>query len=194
MRKFFVTITAIAVLGLAGIASATTYSFDDKIDKWGGLGLDAAFISEGNPLSYSHNINGLVNFAAGDLVTAATLELDFTNDSTDDSGSRLWGLIKWDFREYAKVGYDGHDWVDLNEVDDGQYNIILVIDWLNVDGILDVTVKVSNDLGSATAWLDHSRLYGTAETTPVPEPGTMVLLGVGMLGLAIFGKRWMNKA
>jgi hypothetical protein len=28
---------------------------------------------------------------------------------------------------------------------------------------------------------------------PVPEPGTMALLGFGMLGLAIFGKRKMNK-
>lgn len=31
------------------------------------------------------------------------------------------------------------------------------------------------------------------ETVPVPEPGTMMLLGMGMLGLAIYGKRRMNK-
>lgn len=40
-------------------------------------------------------------------------------------------------------------------------------------------------------------LYGTSLSEnpppPVPEPGTMMLLGIGMLGLAVFGKRRMNK-
>lgn len=33
----------------------------------------------------------------------------------------------------------------------------------------------------------------TVNSPPVPEPGTMMLLGIGMLGLAVFGKRRMNK-
>ena len=32
-----------------------------------------------------------------------------------------------------------------------------------------------------------------ATLTPVPEPGTMMLLGFGMLGMAVYGKRRMNK-
>ncbi len=37
----------------------------------------------------------------------------------------------------------------------------------------------------------NDNLIGQA--APVPEPGTMALLGIGMLGLAIYGKRRMNK-
>ena len=33
----------------------------------------------------------------------------------------------------------------------------------------------------------------TVNSAPVPEPGTMMLLGMGMLGLAVYGKRRMNK-
>lgn len=31
------------------------------------------------------------------------------------------------------------------------------------------------------------------DLTPVPEPGTMLLFGIGMLGMAVYGKRRMNK-
>lgn len=39
----------------------------------------------------------------------------------------------------------------------------------------------------------NDNLIGKSEAAPVPEPGTMALLGFGMLGLAIYGKRRMNK-
>jgi len=38
--------------------------------------------------------------------------------------------------------------------------------------------------------LDYTAEFSAA---PVPEPGTMMLLGIGMLGMAVYGKRRMNK-
>jgi len=50
---------------------------------------------------------------------------------------------------------------------------------------------VTVNLGSSPASVSFDSLVTVA---PVPEPGTMVLLGAGLLGLAIFGKRRMNQA
>ena len=78
-----------------GNAGAVSYEFEDMIDTWGPLQLDAAYVPQyPGVLEYTHDINDDVDFESGDLVTEARLELDFTNDMTDDSGSVLFGLIQ----------------------------------------------------------------------------------------------------
>lgn len=193
MRKFFVVSVFLMILGMTGVAGATAYDFNDMIDNWGIFNLDSIPIVEGVPFSYTHNINDEVDFEAGDLVTSASLELDFTNDLFD---TVFTGWLKGlpDQTEYVSYGFDGSGWTFLDEVDNGQYIINLDIALLNIDGKLDVSLAVTNnDNGLGTAYLDHSRLYGTAETAPVPEPATMLLLGSGLFGLAGFRKKFWKK-
>lgn len=45
------------------------------------------------------------------------------------------------------------------------------------------------DLGGSV-WLASTEPGGS---TPVPEPGSMIMLGIGMFSLAVYGKRRMNK-
>jgi len=46
--------------------------------------------------------------------------------------------------------------------------------------------------GNGALEISHFSGYNPS-STPVPEPGTMMLFGIGMLGLAVYGKRRMNK-
>ena len=157
MKKLVASlIVMLLAVVFVGIASASVYKFNDDIDNWNLSGsqygedqtiahpFDAVLITDNNPLTYTHDITDSVDFAAGDYVTEAWLELDFTNDLSDSNGSMFWGLIKWDNREFAQYGFDGNAWQSIGEVDNSVYDMLVDIDWLNDDGRLDVSLNVTN--------------------------------------------------
>lgn len=67
---------------------------------------------------------------------------------------------------------------------------------LNGTGLMHIT-GFDNTPGSWSLTtqdgVEGKLVFSAASIVPVPEPGTMMLLGFGMLGLAIYGKRRMNK-
>ena len=213
MKKFLMLLCAVVlVFGMVGSASAATYQFEDMIDDWeiDGTIYGSVYIDQqysilpnyvGSSFSYTHDINDEVNFAAGDLVTEANLELDFVNMEGvtglegDSYGSTyFFGWHYYDSREYVQYTYDSgiSSWVEIDTDNDIQ-TALLTIDWLNSDGLLDVTINLWNTAGTADIGLDHSKLYGTAETAPVPEPATILLMGIGLLGMVGIGRKRFNK-
>lgn len=196
MKKLVLFICSlILMLSMAGVSGATPYAFSDTVDFSGALEIaQAVRIVEGTPLSYTHDINTKVDFTAGDRVTSATLDLYFIYDPIDTQLINRQGKIILDLTENATASIDNIEWFDLGEVDIGIYPIVVNVDLLNDDGVLNVSISVSNPGDpKATAWLDKSTLSGNAEPAPVPEPGSMALFGAGLLGLAVFGKRRMNQ-
>lgn len=193
-RRFLAGLLALVLC--TGVASAVPYPFEDLIDTWEDYGwpFDAIPVVQGHPFSYQHDVTEVFN--AGDTFLNATLELDFTNDLTDGVVS-FKGYIVWDNREYAEVAWDGNGFVPVGEVDAGQESLALSVDWLNDDGLLDVTIQVYNyGPNPATAYLDHSRLYGWAESAdvgqpPIPEPVTFLTCGLAIAGLGRYVRRRM---
>ena len=186
MKRVLGLLFAVALI-FGMVSSASALYFEDEIDYF--YGLDIVPIVEGIGLTYQHDINQEVgpNYD----VEWAELCLDFDLDLTD-AYLQIMGVFVFDFREFTFVQYDGSGWQYVDEVDNDNEYLTVGIDWLNDDGLLDVSIQVYNYAGNpATAYLDKSKLYGCAK--PVPEPSTMLLLGAGLLGVVAYGRKRMKK-
>ncbi|MDD2898790.1 MAG: PEP-CTERM sorting domain-containing protein [Desulfuromonadaceae bacterium] len=85
-------------------------------------------------------------------------------------------------------------------MDDGKY----LLEQSLINGIMEQAATVQDGIngfyrgGTASSSFSNDLLFSrftlqTNDQTPVPEPGTMMLLGIGMAGLVIYGKRRMSK-
>lgn len=148
------------------------------------------------PLSWDHDYSLSEDFT----ITDAYLEI-FTG------GQGFYGLsrILLDGEEIGYLtngqGSGGHNFARLDTFDLSSYLNLLE------DGHVSVRVETQYEGGGykdynqpADNWiLDYSQLtiYGVSDTAPapVPEPSSILLLGVGLIGLAGFGrKKLQNRA
>ncbi len=109
-------------------------------------------------------------------IFSAKLSLYFRDDAGEGDG----GFLGWK-NEYAFGYAENGDW-DLGEVDTGTEMYNIDVSSLS-DGMFEV--KVASLYGDF--YLDKSELQ--IDYAPVPEPGTLLLLGSGLVGLAFYRRQ-----
>lgn len=148
----------------------------------GDSGYDFAF-------SYTHNVGFdpealSVNNAYLDITFSAnqanSVEAWFVYNQGDLSDTQNWVSLGW------FTGYTDYDWVtdtfDLSE-------LIAGVSGSTWDVV--ITIDENTLLSNEEMFLAESRLYGDYE--PVPEPATMVLFGLGLMGLAGITRKKFRK-
>jgi hypothetical protein len=156
---------------LTSTSGSVTFQNADAIDFLGDVG---------------YFVNGTGDFAAIAMLTPVLMtDFTFSPNLNPSPVSNMWSITSPDFSFTLNTVQviRGATSLELRGV-----GTITGEGFEPTVGVWDLTTQSAT--GQARTAFSFSSDTATA---PVPEPGTMVLLGAGMLGLAIFGKRRMNR-
>jgi PEP-CTERM motif len=194
MKKTIATLSFITTMVLSSLAMATTWTDTVLNDVNLNNGNPNYFFifditGSGDPLNVLSVPSNLFHPVSGlNQINSAILSLHFTfNGNTTQT---------------ANISLDNIIPATAFTIADKDFDLVATaIDKLNTDGTLqldilrtDGTFKLINSTLTATG-VDNTTTPTdiTLSATAVPEPSTMMLLGVGMLSLVVYGKRRMNK-
>lgn len=170
-------VSLVALVGLAGTAQAAYVpaTWSDTYDT-------SVYIAGGESYDYYHDIT-LDGFKVGsDLVTDFLLTIDLFDDRDD----------KWYELELALIdipGILGDRLVSSFSFGNNAYTGWSIAGLFELNLLGQLSVTITSVFGDFVLGGSELVANGYASTTSVPEPSTLALLGIGLLGIAAGTRR-----